>query len=69
MVEKKQIAGEPIALDIAAVIAALGGNVSEQLIRLELKRGKLRSTKIGRRVLIMRSELLRYLNENDSEPE
>jgi hypothetical protein len=62
-VEKKS-AAEPIAFDVEGVVTALGGNISPELVRLEIKRGNIKSTRIGRRLLVTRTELLRYLDEN-----
>jgi hypothetical protein len=67
--EKQNRNAEPIAYGVDGVIDLLGGNISPGLIRLEIKRGKLRSTKVGRRVLVLRTELLRYLAANAEQSE
>lgn len=40
-------------------------SLSVPFVRLEIKRGKLRSGKFGRRVLITAENLTRYLNEGE----
>lgn len=62
--EKRKVNSEPLAFDVDGVVDQLGGNVSPELVRLEIKRGNLKSTRLGRRLLITRAELLRYLEEN-----
>jgi excisionase family DNA binding protein len=51
------------AMSVAEVARALG--ISEQLVRLEIKRELLRATRFGKRVLIRRAELNRYLSERE----
>jgi excisionase family DNA binding protein len=47
------------ALSVTEVAVQLG--VSEALVRLEIKRELLKCTRFGRRILVMREELDRYL--------
>lgn len=54
---------EPLALSIPAAAIALGG-VSEELIRLEITRGNLKPSRVGRRIVIQRREIERYLAAN-----
>jgi excisionase family DNA binding protein len=51
------------ALGVAEVAAELG--VSQQLVRLEIRRELLKATRFGKRVLIRREELDRYLAERE----
>lgn len=50
------------ARSIAETARQLG--VSMGFLRLEIARGKLRPTRLGRRVLILDQELRRYLSEH-----
>lgn len=47
------------ALSVIEVAAELG--VSEQLVRLEIQREQLKASRFGRRVIIQRADLDRYL--------
>jgi len=66
---EKQRNSESIALDVEGVVEALGGNISPELVRLEIKRGRLQSTRFGRRLLVTRTQLLKYLEQNASQAE
>jgi excisionase family DNA binding protein len=50
-----------MAFKVAEAASALG--VSASFIRLEMSRGHLRATRLGRRVVLTKSELERYLAE------
>jgi excisionase family DNA binding protein len=56
--------GKRIAYSIDEVASALG--VHPATVRLEIARGKLKATRLARRVLIRASELERYLTANES---
>jgi len=66
---EKQRNSESIALDVEGVVEALGGNISPELVRLEIKRGRLQSTRFGRRLLVTRTQLLKYIEQNASQAE
>lgn len=53
---------EPLALAIPEVAAVL--RVSPEFVRLQVRKNKLRATHLGSRLVIRRSELDRYLDEN-----
>jgi hypothetical protein len=55
---------EPLAFDLDGAVMMLGGAVSKELLRLEIKRGKLNSTRVGKRIVVERVELQRYLEAN-----
>lgn len=60
----EQISGDgQIAYSLQQLAPRLG-NVSVGFLRLEISRGKLRSKKLGRRVIITATEVDRYLSEN-----
>jgi excisionase family DNA binding protein len=48
-----------VAFSVAELAAQLG--VSEGLLRLEIQRGRLKPARVGRRLVIMKPELDRYL--------
>jgi excisionase family DNA binding protein len=54
----------PKAWSIAAIAASLG--VSAGFLRNEIKRGRLKARKVGRRVLVFDVDLRRYLGEEDA---
>jgi excisionase family DNA binding protein len=54
-----------IAVSVAEAACALG--VSRSFLRLEIVRGRLQATRLGRRVVVMKDQLERYLNSNTSE--
>ena len=56
---------ERIAYGIAEIARATG--LSASFIRLEIRRGRLRATKCGRRVLITTDEVRRYLSSGDAD--
>jgi excisionase family DNA binding protein len=62
---KSNFTGQKMAYSIEEVAALLG--VSRGHLRNENARGKLRFTRSGRRVLISRTELDRYLNTQPSD--
>lgn len=58
-----ETASTPVAYDLKTA-AWMAGNVScKHLVNLA-KRGELRLTRLGRRIVISREELLRFLAEN-----
>jgi hypothetical protein len=56
---------EPFAFAIADAATACG--VSAEFLRLEMKRGRLRPTRLGSRIVVTRTELMRYLNDNTTD--
>ena len=63
--KKKRVkATERLAYGCDEVAAMCG--VSESLVRLEVKRGRLRSYRIGERILISADSLLVYLAERQA---
>jgi excisionase family DNA binding protein len=54
-----QASGERLAYSIDEIATMLG--VSPELTRKEIARGRLRASKLGRRVVISRAEATRYL--------
>jgi len=59
---------ESLALSIKGVKREMGGEVSEGLVRLLISRGELPAHRFGRRVVILRTDLLAYLNRNKVQP-
>ncbi len=54
---------EVLAYDVETASEVVGG-VSPELIRLEIRRGRLIPSRVGRRLVITRLELERYLTAN-----
>jgi excisionase family DNA binding protein len=61
MAKSKTNESQRKALSVFEVAAELG--VSEQLVRLEIQREMLKASRFGRRVIIQRADLDRYLAE------
>ena len=57
-----QLNGERLAMDPAT--AAVAVDMSLSYIRGQIREGKIRVTRLGRRVLIRREELTRFLDAN-----
>lgn len=55
---------EPVKMAFDVEDAAWRLSVSPSFIRLEIKRGRLAASRVGRRLLIAAADLERYLNEN-----
>ncbi len=52
----------PLAISVDEVAALVG--VEVMTIRREVKRGRLRASKVGRRIVILQSDFIEYLNRN-----
>jgi excisionase family DNA binding protein len=52
----------PLAISLDEVAASVG--VEVKTIRREVQRGRLRASKVGRRIVVLQSDWLDYLNRN-----
>jgi len=59
MVQKSRGSSERLSFGVTEVAAALG--VSPGFVRAELTNGNLRAVRLGRRIVVKRSEVERYL--------
>ncbi len=60
--------GESLGLSIKDVKRKLGGQISEGLVRLLIARGELPAHRFGRRVIVLRNDLISYLKRNAVTP-
>ena len=65
MLTDSVIENQRICLSVAETAAVVG--VSQSFVRLEIRRGRLRTTKVGRRRLILRSAITEWLQDGTPE--
>jgi excisionase family DNA binding protein len=53
---------KPIAISLDEAAASVG--VEVKTIRREVQRGRLRASKVGRRIVVLQSDFLAYLDRN-----